>query len=266
MEGSGFIVAKAATEQPHPRRLSVFSYIVTAKHIIDGIRYKGCHKVHLRLNKTDGEASWYETDIDDWRFHPDDDSVDVALLQWRWPDNLDHTAYPIHNSDGVIWDYDVGVGDEVFVVGLYHSHYGDKKNIPIVRIGNIAAVPEERVYTEEFGFIEAYLIEARSTGGLSGSPVFVNPARPGRIVVGGLLTILSTEPSFQLIGLMHGHYDELSRGSEGKRSRVNEGIGIVVPVTKIIEVMTQPSIVRFEEQELAKAKNKELATPVDTPE
>lgn len=51
--------------------------------------------------------------------------------------------------------------------------------IPIVRVGNRASYPEQHVHTLDFGEMDAYLIEARSIGGLSGSPAFCY-AEPGR--------------------------------------------------------------------------------------
>jgi hypothetical protein len=50
-------------------------------------------------------------------------------------------------------------------VGLFSEHQGAERNIPIVRVGNIAAMPEEPVLTTSWGAIDAYLIEARSIGG-----------------------------------------------------------------------------------------------------
>jgi hypothetical protein len=54
---------------------------------------------------------------------------------------------------------------------LRAHHTGDLKNVPIVRVGNLASYPSEQIQTRAFGRMEAYLIEARSIGGLSGSPV-----------------------------------------------------------------------------------------------
>ena len=79
------------------------------------------------------------------------------------------------------------------------------RNIPIVRIGNLASLDEEKVQTEG-GPIDAYLIEARSLGGLSGSPVFLNLGTVRQIkrqVVGAE----SGAPIIFLLGLIHGHYD-----------------------------------------------------------
>ena len=33
----------------------------------------------------------------------------------------------------ILKSHDIGVGDEVFITGLFHSHYGRKRNLPIIR-------------------------------------------------------------------------------------------------------------------------------------
>jgi len=59
----------------------------------------------------------------------------------------------------------VSLGDNVFMTELFVRHIGKEKNIPIVRIGNISAMPEEPIYNKLFGNMDAYLIELRSLGG-----------------------------------------------------------------------------------------------------
>jgi hypothetical protein len=71
-------------------------------------------------------------------------------------------------------EHEVAVGDEVFITGLFSQRHGTRRNIPIVRVGNLACMTEEKVSTNYFGDMDAILIEARSIGGLSGSPVFLN--------------------------------------------------------------------------------------------
>jgi len=41
----------------------------------------------------------------------------------------------------------LGLGDETFSIGLFRSHYGQERNIPIIGIGDIAAMPEEPIKT-----------------------------------------------------------------------------------------------------------------------
>jgi hypothetical protein len=97
--------------------------------------------------------------------------------------------------------------------------------LPIVRFGNIALISDEFIPTTKFGDMEAYLIEARSIKGISGSPVFV---------------LKPTDNGWRasLRGLMHGHWDlkpgaiiDADDGKSGGGS-MNMGIAIVVPAKK----------------------------------
>ncbi len=154
-------------------------------------------------------------------------------------------------TEDVIRDRDIGVGDDAFLTGLFSNHYGRDRNIPIVRVGSIAAMPGEKVEVDFFGtavLIDAYLLEARSIGGLSGSPVFVVTSgfRGGGVIHAG--------PQFYLLGLMRGHWDvRLSAADavitdEQRREAVNMGIAVVVPASKILDLTNQP---RFVEQRQA---------------
>jgi hypothetical protein len=135
----------------------------------------------------------------------------------------------------------VGLGDEVFVVGLFHKHMGKKRNIPVVRFGSICAMPEEPVYSERLDRdIQAYLIESRSIGGLSGAPVFVNLGLM-RHLEGQIKYANKEYGIFYLLGLMHGHYEtKVPDMDEYEFDKVNMGIAAVIPADKILEVMKQP--------------------------
>ncbi len=218
--------------------------LVTARHVIDGIRNLGVDKVYIRYNDINGTSNWLAHPISNWKFHPSDAAVDVAVMSVGIPSNFDHLAIATSMvaTDVMFKQYEIGIGDEVFVTGLFRHHFGTKRNVPIVRVGNIAAMRDEKVQVKSFGDIDAYLIEARSIGGISGSPVFVNLGSTRRIgesiVTGGL--------QFLLLGLIHGHYDVNEavvdgvcadeQNNEKPRARINSGIAIVVPIEKILEV------------------------------
>lgn len=153
----------------------------------------------------------------------------------------------------------IGVGDEVFLTGLFANHYGSQRNIPVIRAGNIATMPEEKVHTEKLGDIDAYLIEVRSISGLSGSPVF---AYLGGIRKVGNSMNLRKGPLFYLLGLMHGHF-ELSKLEIDTfeydtltNVQINMGIAIVVPVWKILEVINQEEFKNRRDLALKQAKEK----------
>lgn len=226
-------------------------FFVTAEHVVSGLVSKG-FEPWLRVNRLDGTVEETKVPADAWWFHPDGERhpTDVAALPANLPSGGSE-AYELMavalNGDNsvaatpdVIRERAIGVGEEIAIVGLFRNHYGQEKNIPIVRIGNIAAMPEEPVQTKYCGYTDAYLVEARSISGLSGSPVFVNMA-PTRIVSGR--AEITKGNQFYLLGLMHGHFDirnlrddSVVDDADGGGG-INTGIGLVIPVEKIIETI-----------------------------
>lgn len=243
LAGSVFFLGKSKEGDTAVTRM----WMVTAKHVIDDIRKTGVADTYLRMNKKDGEAQWLCAPLDKWFTHPTDISIDVAIFEMGIPAGMDHLVLPysLCVTDAKIKENEVGLGDEVFVTGLFKHHHGTKRNIPIVRVGNLACMTEEKITTNNFGEIDGYLIEARSIGGLSGSPVFLSLGSSR--VIGGKMMIGTDGPRFLLLGLIHGHYDvEASdvdqlmndASSTSQYDRVNTGIAIVVPFNKIDSVIS----------------------------
>jgi hypothetical protein len=157
-------------------------------------------------------------------------------------------------TDERIREHDIGLGDEVYVAGMFTARIGDSRNIPIVRVGIISAMPDEKVRTN-YGYHHAYLIESRSIDGLSGSPVFVRrqPLQQGR---DGQLKFQNGQMEF-LIGMLLGHNPVTNPGDtvrilsqegfEPDTAEVpipwNTGIGIVLPISYLVEAMDQPKMV-----------------------
>ena len=152
-------------------------HLVTAEHVIANLRMKGLDHVYLRTNSEGFPIS--KLPLDRWYFHPESrknthrrciDSNSNTREFTRYSCSLYTAAFVTkENIENREW----GVGDEVVVIGLFRNHYGHAKNIPIVRIGNLSALPDEPVKTN-WGYIEAYLVELHSIGGLSGSPVYIH--------------------------------------------------------------------------------------------
>lgn len=222
-------------------------YLVTAKHVLYGIQStRPDGQFSLRVNRVSGDAGFAPTRVDDWFTHPDPTLIDdVAVLPWAPdPQEVDYKFFPVEQvaAEEAMTALDIGVGDEVCLPGLFVHHVGQDRNVPIVRVGNIAAMTEQAVRTK-IGTLEAYLVEARSIGGLSGSPVFVN-AGPARTTPTGNFTL--SPPSFHLLGLMHGHFEvpvkqvvpELAWTSEA----INMGIAIVPPASRIFDVLNGPTL------------------------
>ena len=240
--GTAFLIARPFANDPD----KAFVYTVTARHVVDGARDLGADRLYLRGTSRTGDGQWWETGLADWRFHPAGPSVDVALLR-AGPsrEHFDFRVLPLSmiTTAERLTSLDLGPGDEVAIIGLFAPHAGTQRNIPIVRVGTIAGQPEEPLQTT-LGPMEAYLIEARSIGGLSGSPVLVHEPAVRRS--GGGIQI--GEPALHLLGLMHGHFDVNPGGStlpsqpSAQEARINMGIGIVVPALRILEILDLPEV------------------------
>jgi hypothetical protein len=237
-----------------------FTYLVTARHVIDGIRGKGTDKVLMRVNQIRGNAIWVDTPIDHWLSHPTDASVDVAVKRTKLIAGLDHNSIPIRGlvNEVIIKKENIGMGDEIFLPGLFANHSGEGRNIPIIRIGNIAAMPEEKVVVDKLGKIDAYLVEARSISGLSGSPVYVH-VEAVRYADNRMPTAVYGGPGHYLLGLMHGHYDK-NWQTGGRADRVNLGIAIVIPAEKILEVINQLMIKEADDKDEKEWREKGIPT------
>jgi len=221
-------------------------YAVTARHVIDGIRGTGVESVWFRINQAGGNAVWLKSELKDWFVHPSDPTLDVAILKAGLSSGWDHLVLPysLCMTDERMAKDKVGLGDEVFITGLFRHHRGARRNIPIVRVGNVACMTEEKVETNSFGLMDAFLVEARSIGGLSGSPVFLNLGITR--MIDGQLKHAKGAPIFYLLGLVHGHYDvEAAEVDDGgvdnidilSVQQVNTGIAIVVPFQSIRAVI-----------------------------
>lgn len=244
LAGTAFFVSMKVNDE------RTAEYLVTARHTIEKIKDRACdYKVHLRVNLTDHGAKFIETNLSDWKFHETDERCDVAVIPIALHRDMDHKTFPLCDESCALKQGDsevkkFGIGNEVFLTGLFREHTGEKRNIPIVRVGNIAAMPEEPVATDWKGRIDAYLIECRSIGGLSGSPVFVYRG-PASILGGKMLF----KWDVRLLGLMHGHWDLADQGSDDfvqdviSQESVNMGIAIVVPVDKIMETLNISELV-----------------------
>jgi hypothetical protein len=199
--GTAFLVRKEI-----PGRIFGVTYAITAKHVVRQVKARATYdgKLVLRCNQRNGGYIAVDTEISAWEEHPSS-TADVAAIQaeWDWR-KLDHLVLNIDEclvTPQVIRGQNISLGDEIFFVGLFVKHSDTSRNFPIIRVGNIAAMPEEPIKTKDFGLIDGYLVEARSIGGMSGSPViFYAPHRQ----IGEAALV---QKMFYLLGLIHGHWD-----------------------------------------------------------
>ncbi|HUJ07631.1 MAG TPA: hypothetical protein VLX31_16100 [Streptosporangiaceae bacterium] len=184
---TAFFVIDRSGSEPHP------VWAVTGRHCVENARATG-RQVYLRVNTRDSYVD-VPTDPDDWYVS---DEADVAAARWLGPSECTVTSVPLDQFIDEDFRYRgandfpmpaelvkaggqlVQVGHEVFFVGLFSQHAGKRRNLPIVRFGNISRPPLEPVAVrlsddpadESVTDIHGYLVEARSWGGHSGSPAF----------------------------------------------------------------------------------------------
>jgi hypothetical protein len=281
--GTAFFVSVPSEAFPDVTYL----YLVTARHVAKGLSLGG--PWFLRFNVTGGGIGQATAeDGKGWWYHPTEpEAVDAAVHEVIVSPGMDfkHVPVSIFATEEVIQGHDIGPGDMVFITGLFTKMSGRRRNIPIVRTGNVAMLPPERIPGIEIDTgkpveSEVYLVEARSIGGLSGSPVFVRETiyfpldlpDPGKEDQSAKRVEMMQGPgAFFLLGLMHGHWDireqdlneiEILTGGEGKQG-VNLGIAVVVPAKKIWEVLNQRALVELRRQQDEERRAKEGTTTSD---
>jgi hypothetical protein len=271
-----------------------FYFVITAKHVIDqAAGEKRDRKVVLRANTKDGGIDYISTSFGTWQTHPEHVEtgrkqryIDVAVYglinyrEWAKTDiqKFDFTFVLEEDfcTDEIMKRYMIGLGDEVSIPGLFLSHIGISRNVPIVRTGNIAALRDEPVPTS-YGPMDAYLIEMRSVGGISGSPVLTNMAvRPKLVYPGSPVqeVVEHSERAHYLLGLIHGHFtittqDEWVSKTDQHVGDINAGVAVVVPISKAIETINASSLFaedfdmarQFREMENAKSGAKPDSAP-----
>jgi hypothetical protein len=201
-----------------------------------------------------------------WHYS-EDPSVDIAILPFVPPRLSQYrvVAHTMLPSIDKLRELNIGIGDEVVVSGLFTRRAGRVKNLPIVRFGNIAAMPSEPLMDSETGLnFHAYLVEFRSMGGLSGSPVFayIGPARIDPM--GKPLNFAGA--SLHLIGVVRGHWkhDELipiPSVFEDELRDINWGIGTVTPATELLPILYSEKFVK--QREAIDRKYAQLDSPTD---
>jgi hypothetical protein len=220
--------------------------VVTALHVVaNAQRDSDDGKTLLRVNTKDGGYRHVEVAANKW-FKPDmsEEIIDIAFCQWEVLPGSSEFDFRCVESElaatsEVVKAEEIGVGNEVAFAGLFVRHHGKRRNEPIVRFGNICAMPAEPVSTA-VGDVDAYLVESRSVGGLSGSPVFVDVGLLRN--VGNVRKYRDDDgPVLYLLGVVNAHWNAPAGSPtvEGDLSTevVNMGIAVVTPIDKVLDVI-----------------------------
>jgi hypothetical protein len=148
--------------------------------------------------------------------------------------------------------YDIGLGDETFMVGRFVNHEGIQRNSPSLRWGHISMLPSEPVYhpSNPRNEQESFLVEVYSLPGYSGSPVFVRPFSSPKLKLGYSIEELSAQDCAHaqsgpwLLGVDWGYI-----GSH--LQALHTGMAGVVPAWRLLDLLNSDHLVeqRRAEQE-----------------
>ena len=226
-----------------------FPYLVTARHCAKDPDLGIADEMHVRLNTKTGGSVRIPVSPGDWWLHP---TADVAVMPFVPDEGTFHLKmWGIQGCATNKWmkELAIGPGDDVFITGLLIHHPGTTRNMPIVRLGSIAGLPEEPIRLSTGDDVVA-LLEVRSIGGLSGSPVFVHlpfwrDTERGSIFVAGD-SKAGSGGEYRLLGVMHGFFpvgandpDNVSAGNED----LNTGIAVVALADRILDFINDPPLV-----------------------
>jgi hypothetical protein len=244
-----------------------FIYLITAGHVVWPHRRTRAPKpsdpIALRVNQHDSDPKVIPLNRGEWIF-PDDVHFDICAFEfdpaiYNQDRKLIYSEMDLQTITFAVKadecekfgvksmpdHWKVTIGDDVFITGAFISRIGDKSNIPILRAGTVAALPHEPVeyYSPRHA---AYLIETRSLGGISGSPVFLNTSRS---LPRGTNVAQRTEGGvrfpYGLIGMVLGtsgsseYIKDFDPPAEEQKTDAdfNSGISIVLPARRILEFL-----------------------------
>jgi hypothetical protein len=269
--GTGYFVMISEGEQDWR-----FLYLVTAKHALDeAIRAK--LPLEARLNKRQGGSEYIPLEAEDkwWRSA----EADLALIPMVVDAGIfEYEALPLRMlaTDEKLSQHAIGLGDDLFSVGLFALRTGKQRNIPIVRTGIISALPSEKLTEKGKPPYHAYLSEMRSIAGLSGSPVFVYIDR--------FRSVDSNIPeghdwTFFCIGYVRAHWkldrdiisddfvsSDVALGFNPGET-LNVGIAVVMPSQYVVNMLMHPSLqkMRKEHVEMREQENEPVNDSVRIP-
>lgn len=247
--GSGFMFAIRS------KRLDdlFFPYIVTNSHVI-----REGNSLTVRINNVNNGHVILQSEPHHWFHHPDGD--DIAVMPVGLHPNIYKITWMVEGqllTKEAIDRFNIGIGDDVVMVGRFINHEGRERNLPALRFGNVSMMPLEPIKHPTRGINqECFLVEMRSIGGYSGSPCIIvydsSMPRPGI-----LTNPLQRQLNFWLLGINCGHIQDYYKvieetgeeHPEKLRVKMNTNMSIVIPAWKIGELLNEDELVKLRRRE-----------------
>lgn len=240
--GTGFLVGRPLTgSEKLFGQIMFMPFLVSNRHVV----LEGSACVATLNRKDGGPPVIWDIDQNDWHAHPEGDDI-AATCVLSFVENLVHKASFLRESDFLtpakIAEYDVGIGEDVFMVGRFINHQGQRENLPAARFGNVSVMPSPIMFEWSDGRYReqiCYAVEMRSRTGFSGSPVCAF-----RTIGSSLKPVPETaEHFFGLLGVNCGYvFDE---------HKENTWLNGVVPVSRLVGLLDAPPLREVYDAELA---------------
>lgn len=242
-QGTGFFVLMRDNQNTDTTN---FGYLIMTRSAITKRNGSFFDSVYIRINRKDGYSDtitipMVQNGTPRYFLHPDS-AVDLAMVP-AFPDGnrYDFLFSPVGMIAPIdfLKQEDIAEGRELFYTGMFDSHLGMFKNIPVVQFGKISQLSEEKYRTEN-GYTELYLVDIAVSAGSNGSPIYYydEAVKSGdKIVVPAKLL---------LAGIISGKY--------GKENHGNGLVGIV-PAYKLTELLTKPAVVKEREKEFERIQS-----------
>lgn len=259
--GCGFVVGIQSAINP----IWWYEYAITNKHVV----FDNNSPV-IRINKEAGGVDILDLKKSDWTKHPDGDDLAICEVDVGDAHKFLWVGLNYLLDKSRLLDLGIGHGNDCYLVGRLVGEDGKERNIPTVRYGNIAQMPEEP--TAWLGHLqERFLVEIRTITGFSGSPVFVrrDPMRNVRY--------MTSEQWEYLLGIDCGLINRRTRvkvpnksrpskeadDTEGRYVNLNTGMAIVIPSWRIHGLLNHPKIAAAREAHEQKLRDERDASAVE---
>lgn len=259
--GTGFLLARHFHNDPTQSVI----YAVTNYHV--AIR-DGCSVI--RLNHKDGSTEILEFGPEDWTFISN--GPDIAAVALSDMSKVISTAISIEMLalPPEIERYEIGPGDNVFMVGRFVDHGGKVKNEPAVRFGHLSMMPLPMKQKGNGAVHKSYCIDMHSRSGYSGSPVFCYRTMTDYLAETSLV-VDSGRQFIALLGIHWGQFpEEWELGTRAKSAKPDvsvegderyivgmSGMTCVAPASDIVALLETGRLQSdFEEIEAYLARSK----------
>lgn len=230
--GTSFLVGRRFSgEKPEDPEARYIPYLVSNKHVV----HAGAASV-AAINRVGGLApDIFEFDPSDWHAHPKGDDLAAVCLKHSHINESIHDLTFVGDDLFITQDsikrWNIGIGDEVFMLGRFLNHQGAVDNRPAARFGSISMMLEP---IEHEGFMQdSFAVEMRSRTGFSGSPVTFYRT-PSTVI------LKKVEPDNKVWGLLGVNYGYILDRTDGEIE--NTWLNGVIPAWKIMELLDVPAL------------------------